>query len=265
MIVQETLQKCGSIANNPFDDSLLFGVGLVTDPETGNEIKIYGYSVKDNEAVIGYIESLYPSLNNLYACLEDLLFFERILSVENSPVFQNKTDDTRYLKINYQHWIIKTVTVYDCIMSVLNSVFELGLTNRTILTAKENLHIVTNEKLTLCLKNLEKLLNQNLTGIKSTTNQTKLKNIRNRIVHNNEFEHPEIESLNLHAFFMQLEVLNLNNGDFQVAFSKLSNEILDRIKVVNGEIIKEVYNILQITNAEYKNRFQQKLVDKKEN
>ena len=263
MTIQEILKKCGDITSTPISDSYLFGEYPITDPDTGASITAYGYSINDNQELIEYMGGLFSPLSNLHICLDDLLFFESILSVDNAPIFKNKTDDARYLKINYQNWIIKTITIHDCVLSALNSVFDLGLTSKTILTTKENIHIKKNERLTSYLKRLEKILNQNLTGIKSQNKQTKLWNVRNKIIHNNEFEHTEIDSLNLHAFFMQFEAIDMTVGDFNGAISSLTDQILDTIQKVNTGIITTVYEILILIDQEYKKKFAEKLVTTK--
>jgi hypothetical protein len=257
------LEKCYHLSLNPLEDSLLFGKQLFTDSDTGITYERDGYSVDKNQELLIYIEKLSSTYNFLYTCLNDLSFFEKLLSVENIPLLDLPSDNVRFLNLNFQHWLIKSITCFDCVLHIINVLLELGLSPKSVnsLTVVENENVRKNGSISTRLKTLDEILSRTKRRFSRKNKNDTFKSVRNKIIHYNEFEHQQLSVFESDASLMELNVLEIDNIDFQSYLADTSMNIKDELKIVNHEILKEAFNLFKSFDVEYRNRFNQKLVE----
>lgn len=261
--IQKILDRCSKISGQPLEDSSMFGPRQINDPETGGVFEVKQYSIERNQTLLIYLNKVIWPFENLYNCLKDLFFFETLLSAENFPDFEKSNKYSDYLRLTYQHWLIKSHTCFDCILQSLNAIFELGLKPITINRKKiiENDTIRLNDPIKGSLEKLNKLLQSSLrsTG-KSDISQTH-KDIRDKIIHYNEFNHDVISSLTNNEFIIEYGIFDLDVFDFQHSIGNTSFALIEEVKAVNEKMLTEIYPIFEFLNEEYNNRFKEKLIE----
>lgn len=255
------LTRVKEISAQPMEDLLLFGPSKIKDPDTGYFINIDGYSIEKNQHLLVYIENVVLPFDYLHNCINDLFFFEQIFSIENSPVFNNPLHDVHYFRLSYQNWLTKLVTCFDCVLQTLNKVFELGLLDKGVnwKSIIEKEHLINQPDILNHISNIKEVLNNNLLQA-SLKSGGRIRDIRNKLIHYNEFSHKELDFLDNKITLSQMEAIDLDNVYVAGGMGLMSSKILDEVCHVNKKIITEVYPLFEFLLFEYKIRFDSKLI-----
>lgn len=246
----EILNKCKAVVSSVAHDTFSFGEQSIIDPDNGEEVKVYGIDKEKNADLLSFHGNTSYSLINLNDCLDDLVFLETLFSAEHYPSFINDNSFSQYFKITYQHWLIKTNTLFDCILQATNAVYDLGLKQQFVNsnTVMENTKIYSNNVLYEKLKIFKQVL------------EKKFKAARNSIIHRNEFHHQEIDEIAGAGSDWFLILNELDKIDIQVLIGNTSLKLKEQISLFNFQLATTVLEIIEIFFKEYKNRFSNKIV-----
>ena len=247
--IVEILKKSSDAVTSIVNVTFSFGEQSIIDPDNGEEVKVYGIDKEKNSDLLSFHGNTSYTLINLNDCLDDLVFFETLFSAEHYPSFINDNYFSQYFKVTYQHWLIKTNTLFDCILHATNAVFELGLKHQYVNsnTVMDNTKIYSSDRLYEKLKIIKKLL------------EKKFKAARNSIIHRNEFHHQEIDEIAGAGSDWFLILNELDKIDIQVKIGNTSNKLKEEISYINFQLATTVLEIIEILFTEYKKRFANKI------
>ena len=240
-----------------------FGERQIRDPESERMITVQGYDEEKNKAVINYLVTIDTTFTNLFNCVKDVFFFEEIFSADLIPEFNNNEKYGEYLKIQLQHWIIKLITVYDCILHALNEVYELGIPEKSVKenTVGQKLNIKNKQEIAIPLSKLKRLLTNETNKISKYEMKKSYKRLRNEIVHTYDLTHDDIDELITWGAFLQMDIIdNYEIADFQNRIGITTTKIIDDIKEINSRQFDEVYSLLFHMSQEYRKQLDLKIV-----
>jgi hypothetical protein len=261
-LTDKALDRCQKISGQMLEDSLSFGPRTIIDPDNGMPIEIEGYDVDANQDVLVYLFSVADFFEHYYNCLFELFFFETLLSPEVLPDFQETEHIAHYLQLNYQHWLIKINTIFDCTRQTVNAVFELGIPVRDVNRrsfAKRSLHMVESAMM-IHIEQINQLLRGVVQANARRKSPTTIQQMRHKLVHTNEFDHPDLSDLHSDVVSFNLSLFYIDAFDLQASISAVGIAMLQEVQKTNLDVIKEVYPIFEYLGVEYGKRFKGKLL-----
>lgn len=232
----------------------------VYDSEKGIAEKItsQGIGLEKQNLLSNYLWGSNATYCNFINSLEELIIIEKmLLKLPEEYLSTLSISVDNYLSFNFKNWIIRIVTANDCFLSLVNVVFDLGVSKKLIgdATVAQNRHVSENAELTKKFKEIRKFFDKKFTE----TGNKGLKNIRNEFVHRGEIFHSKISDLGSQLFMEEYQVKKLSHDDLinlKIEKHKTSINIGKEVKAINQEFIDLMISACDLLTIEFKSRFE---------
>ena len=220
-----------------------------TDPETGEEYDFPGKQPdKFPEAydyLLGALE-MYCHFADTFK--EILLICSQIKHAQDFALANDEFSTDEILTFSYKNWVIRINTIAEKLFLLANHIYRLRLSHQNLVNEAfmhDRIKCDNNLYLTL-LKVADFLYDQVLVNAKTKA----LKRSRNEILHNGQFSHKLISSLNRELFFQSFSE-RVDPEDLYIMEGVTSEKIKHEISDVSDQFLSRIIPLLDLFADEF--------------